>query len=157
MAQKITPCLWFDERIEEAANYYARIFNGKVTNLSRYGDAGPMPAGTVLTAHVEMLGMTFTLLNGGPQFKFSEAVSFYVDCKDQAEVDYYWDSLTADGGEESMCGWLKDKYGLSWQIVPEVMAQTVGGPDRAGATRAMQAMLKMRKLIIADLEAAYAG
>lgn len=157
MTQKITPCLWFDDRIEDAANYYARIFKGRVTNISRYGEAVPDMAGKVLTAHVEMLGTTFMLLNGGPEFTFSEAVSFYVDCEDQAEIDYYWENLVADGGEESMCGWLKDKFGLSWQIVPKSMAHTVGGPDREGAKRAMQAMFKMHKLVIADLEAAYRG
>jgi predicted 3-demethylubiquinone-9 3-methyltransferase (glyoxalase superfamily) len=157
MTQKITPCLWFDGHIDEAADYYARIFKGRIVSMTRYPANAPMPEGTPLTAEVEMLGTTFVLLNGGPDFRFSEAVSFMVDCKDQAEVDYYWDSLVADGGEESMCGWLKDKYGLSWQIVPEAIRRTTGGPDRAGAQRAMAAMFKMRKLIVADLEAAYAG
>jgi predicted 3-demethylubiquinone-9 3-methyltransferase (glyoxalase superfamily) len=157
MTQKITPCLWLDERIEEAANYYARVFKGRIVDIAHYPPGGPMPESTVLTVHVEMLGTTFMLLNGGPEFKFSEAVSFYVECKDQAEIDYYWDTLTADGGEESMCGWLKDKYGLSWQIAPEAVSRTVAGPDREGARRAMQAMMKMRKMIVADLETAYAG
>jgi predicted 3-demethylubiquinone-9 3-methyltransferase (glyoxalase superfamily) len=157
MTQKITPCLWLDERIEEAADYYVRVFKGRIVDTAHYPPSAPMPEGTVLTVHVEMLGTTFMLLNGGPEFKFSEAVSFYVECKDQAEVDYYWDALTADGGEESVCGWLKDKYGLSWQIAPEAVNRTVAGPDREGARRAMQAMMKMRKMIVADLEAAYAG
>jgi predicted 3-demethylubiquinone-9 3-methyltransferase (glyoxalase superfamily) len=151
MSQKITPCLWFDDRIEEAANYYAKIFKGKVTGMSRY------PDGRVLTAHVDMLGLTFMLLNGGPLFKFTEAVSFSIDCKDQAEVDYYWNSFVGDGGKESQCAWCSDKYGLSWQVVPEVMARCLGGPDKAGAARAMQAMMKMQKIIVADIEKAYAG
>jgi predicted 3-demethylubiquinone-9 3-methyltransferase (glyoxalase superfamily) len=151
MAQKITPCLWFDDRIEEAANYYAKVFKGKVTNIARY------PDGRVLTAHVDMLGTTFMLLNGGPQFKFSEAVSFMIDCKDQAETDYYWNSFVNDGGEESQCGWCKDKFGLSWQVIPEALGRTMGGPDKAGAGRAFEAMMKMQKIIVADLEKAYAG
>lgn len=151
MAQKITPCLWFDDRIEEAAKYYADVFKGKIVNTAKY------PDGRMLTAHVEMLGTVFMLLNGGPQFKFTEAVSFYVDCKGQADVDYYWNRLVGDGGTESMCGWCTDKFGLSWQIVPDVMERTIGGPDRAGSARAMEAMMKMRKLVVADLEHAYAG
>jgi predicted 3-demethylubiquinone-9 3-methyltransferase (glyoxalase superfamily) len=152
MSQKITPCLWFDDRIADAGDYYARIFKGKVLDKSSY------PDGRVLTLNVDILGTTFTLLNGGPQFKFSEAVSFYIDCKDQAEVDYYWDTLTADGGEESMCGWVKDKYGVSWQIAPmQAINATIAGPDAAGRQRAMAVMMKMHKLIIADLEKAYAG
>jgi predicted 3-demethylubiquinone-9 3-methyltransferase (glyoxalase superfamily) len=157
MTQKITPCLWFDDHIEEAASYYARVFKGRIVNVTHYPSDGPMPEGSVLTTNVEMLGTTFMLLNGGPEFKFSEAVSFSIDCKDQADVDYYWQALTSDGGEESVCGWVKDKYGLSWQIVPEAISRTVGGPDKAGSKRAMDAMMKMRKLIVADLEAAYNG
>ena len=158
MTQKITPCLWFDDRIEEAAHYSARLFKGRITNISHYGEAGPLPAGKVLTAHVEMLGTTFMLLNGGPEFKFTEAISFYIDCKDQAEVDYYWTSLTTDGGAESMCGWVKDKYGVSWQIAPmAAINRTIAGPDPAGRQRAMAAMMKMKKFVIADLENAYAG
>ena len=150
--QKITPCLWFDDRIEEAANFYVSVFKGgKITDLNR------MPDGKVITVHIEILGQTFMLLNGGPEFRFTEAVSFSVDCKDQAEVDYYWNVLTADGGEESMCAWLKDKYGLSWQIVPEALPRLLSGSDKAGANRAMQAMLQMRKIVVADLERAYAG
>ena len=150
--QKITPCLWFDDRIEEAMNFYVSVFkDGKILDTSRY------PDGRMLTANVEILGETFQLLNGGPQFTFSEAVSFSVSCKDQAEVDYYWNTLTADGGEESMCGWLKDKFGLSWQIIPEALPRLLGGSDKAGAGRAMQAMLQMRKIVVADLEQAYAA
>jgi predicted 3-demethylubiquinone-9 3-methyltransferase (glyoxalase superfamily) len=152
MAQKITPCLWFDDRIADAGDYYARIFKGKILDKSNY------PDGRVLTLNVDILGTTFTLLNGGPNFKFTEAISFYIDCKDQAEIDYYWNSLTADGGEESMCGWVKDKFGVSWQIAPmAALGRTLGGPDAAGRQRAMAAMMKMHKLVIADLEAAYAG
>jgi len=152
MSQKITPCLWFDDRIAEAADYYARVFKGKILNKSNY------PDGRMLTANVDILGTTFTLLNGGPNFTFSEAISFYIDCKDQPEIDYYWNTLTADGGEESMCGWVKDKYGVSWQIAPmAALERTLNGPDKAGAGRAMQTMMKMRKLVIADLETAYAG
>lgn len=152
MSQKITPCLWFDDRIAEAADYYARVFKGKILNKSSY------PDGRVLTANVDILGTTFTLLNGGPDFTFSEAISFYIDCKDQAEIDYYWDTLTADGGAESMCGWVKDRYGVSWQIAPmAALERTLSGPDSAGRSRAMQAMMKMKKLVIADLEKAYAG
>jgi predicted 3-demethylubiquinone-9 3-methyltransferase (glyoxalase superfamily) len=149
--QKVTPCLWFNDRIEEAAEYYARIFKGRVKSMSRYPDGRP------LVAEVEILGTVFQLLNGGPEFGFTEAISFSVDCKDQAEVDYYWNALTADGGEESMCSWLKDRFGLSWQIVPEALPRLLNGPDKAGAGRAMQAMMGMRKIIVADIEKAYAG
>lgn len=152
MTQKITPCLWFDDRIAEAGDYYARIFNGKILDRSSY------PDGRILTLNVDILGTTFTLLNGGPEFKFSEAISFYIDCKNQAEVDYYWNSLTADGGAESMCGWVKDKYGVSWQVAPmAAIGRTIAGPDPAGRQRAMAAMMQMKKLVIADLEKAYAG
>ena len=152
MSQKITPCLWFDDRIADAGDYYARIFKGKISGKSSY------PDGRVLTLNVDILGTTFTLLNGGPNFTFSEAISFYIDCQDQAEVDYYWETLTADGGAESMCGWVKDKYGVSWQVAPmQALGRTHGGPDAAGRQRAMQAMMKMKKLVIADLQGAYAG
>jgi predicted 3-demethylubiquinone-9 3-methyltransferase (glyoxalase superfamily) len=151
MSQKITPCLWLDDRTEEAANYYARIFGGKIVALSHYPDGRP------LLAVVELFGQNLQILNGGPQFKFNEAVSLSVDCNDQAEVDKYWNALTADGGEEGQCAWCKDKYGLSWQIVPEIMPRLLGGADRAGANRAMQAMMQMKKIIVADIEKAYAG
>ena len=152
MSQKITPCLWFDDRIADAGDYYARIFKGKILDKSSY------PDGRVLTLNVDILGTTFTLLNGGPNFTFSEAISFYIDCKDQAEIDYYWNSLTTDGGEESMCGWVKDKFGVSWQIAPmAALGRTLSGPDAAGRGRAMEEMMKMHKLVIADLEEAYAG
>jgi len=141
--QKIMPCLWFDDRIEEAAKFYTSVFpDAKITHTSRYGDTGPLPKGKVLTMLFELAGQEFMALNGGPQFKFSEAISFFVKCETQKEVDHYWNSLTADGGAESMCGWLKDKFGLSWQIVPERLGQLIGGSDKAGAGRAMQAMLQ---------------
>jgi predicted 3-demethylubiquinone-9 3-methyltransferase (glyoxalase superfamily) len=150
--QKITPCLWFDDLIEDAVNFYVSVFkDGKILNMSRY------PDGRILTANFVILGEEFQALNGGPDFKFTEAVSFSVSCKDQAEVDYYWNALTADGGEESQCAWLKDKFGLSWQIVPEALPRLLSGSNKAGANRAMQAMLGMKKIIVADLEKAYAG
>lgn len=159
--QKLHPCLWFDDRIEDAANFYSEVFKGKVTAIDRMpaspGDNPGPAAGSVLTAHVEILGQRVMLLNGGPQFKFTEAVSFVVNTKDQAETDYYWNALLANGGVESQCAWLKDQFGLSWQIVPERLGELLGGSDKAGAGRAMQAMFKMQKIIIADLEDAYAG
>jgi predicted 3-demethylubiquinone-9 3-methyltransferase (glyoxalase superfamily) len=149
---KIMPCLWFDDRIEEAVNFYVKTFkDAEIHDVERY------PDGRTLTMTFRLRDQEFTALNGGPEFKFTEAISFSVDCKDQAEVDYFWNALTADGGEESMCSWLKDKYGLSWQIVPEALPRLMKGPDKAGAARAMQAMLKMRKIIVADIEKAYAG
>jgi len=155
---KITPCLWFDDRIEEAVNFYVSVFrDGRIHDVSRYGEGAPRPAGTVLTMRFELAGQQFQALNGGPQFPFTEAVSFAIDCEDQAEVDHYWEHLTSGGGEESMCGWLKDRYGLSWQVVPRALPLLLNGSDKAGAARAMQAMLQMRKLVVAELEAAYAG
>ena len=150
MAQKITPSLWMED-IEAAATYYASIFKSKGGVTARFPDGRP------LTAHVDILGTSFMLLGGSRDFKFNESVSFLIDCRDQAEVDYYWNHFVGDGGEESQCGWCKDKFGLSWQVVPEALNRTVGGSDREGAGRAMQAMLKMKKIIVADLEAAYAG
>jgi predicted 3-demethylubiquinone-9 3-methyltransferase (glyoxalase superfamily) len=149
--QKITPCLWFDDRIEDAVNFYVSVFkDGKILESSQQG-------GKMFVARFVIHGQEFQALNGGPQFRFNEAVSFSVDCKDQAEVDYYWNTLTADGGEESQCGWVKDKFGLSWQIIPEALPRLLSGSDKAGAERTMQAMLKMGKIIVADLEKAYAG
>jgi predicted 3-demethylubiquinone-9 3-methyltransferase (glyoxalase superfamily) len=146
---KITPFLWFNTQAEEAMNLYVSIFkNSKILNVNRYGEGMPLPAGTVMTASFELDGQLFTALNGGPEFKFTEAVSFYVSCETQAEVDELWSKLTADGGEEGRCGWLKDKFGLSWQIVPAALGQALGNPDPAKAQRAMQAMLKMNKLDI---------
>lgn len=154
---KITPFLWFDDQAEAAMNFYVAIFpNSRVGKVSRYAEGAPGPAGSVMTAQFELDGFAVTALNGGPMFKFTEAVSFFVDCKDQAEVDYYWDRL-GEGGQASQCGWLKDRFGFSWQIVPEALMAYVGGPDRAGAQRAMQAMLQMTKLDVAVLKAAYEG
>jgi predicted 3-demethylubiquinone-9 3-methyltransferase (glyoxalase superfamily) len=156
--QKIRPCLWFDDRIEEAVNFYTSVFpNAKITNISRYGDAGPMPKGTVLTATFELEGQEFMALNGGPRFKFSEAISFVVSCETQAEVDYYWNKLLEGGGREDQCAWLKDKFGLSWQIVPDALVRYLGDKDPKKANRVMEAMLKMKKIVIADLDKAYAG
>ncbi|MGH8540309.1 MAG: VOC family protein [Stenotrophobium sp.] len=155
MTQKITPLLWFDTQAEEAAKFYTSVFkNSKIVSVSHYGDGMPMPKGTVLTVAFEIEGQKFTALNAGPQFKFTEAVSFVVDCETQAEVDYYWDKLTADGGKPWQCGWLKDKYGLSWQIVPAILPKLASG-DPARSGRVMQAMMQMVKLDIKKLEEAY--
>ena len=154
----INPCLWFDDDLEEAMEFYTSIFpNSKVGHVSRYSDAGPGPAGSVMAADFELDGLTFRAINGGPQFTFSEAISFSVACADQAEVDRYWEALLADGGEESMCGWLKDRFGLSWQIVPDRLYELVSDPDPARAEAATRAMLGMRKLVVADLESAVAA
>lgn len=156
--QKIVPNLWFDTEAEDAAKFYTSIFGGKITDVSHYGDAGPREAGMVLTVSFELAdGQAFTGINGGPEFKFTEAVSLLVNCKDQEEVDDLWAKLTADGGEESQCGWLKDKYGLSWQIIPEAMIGLLQAQDPAGANRAMQAMLQMKKIDIAAMQAAFDG
>lgn len=154
--QKITPYLWFDNQAEEAATFYTSVFpNSEITNVSRYGDAGPGPEGTAMIVNFHLDGQDFIALNGGPQFKFAEAISLYVDCKDQAEVDDLWQRLTADGGEESQCGWLKDKYGLSWQIIPSVLGELMGDPDPEKAVRVTQAMLAMQKIDIQELKDAY--
>ena len=154
---RITPNLWFDTESQEAAEFYCSVFpNSKITNVSYYTDAGPREAGTVLTVDFELDGQRFTAINGGPQFTFDEAVSFLIDCADQDEVDYYWEKLT-DGGEESQCGWLKDRYGVSWQVVPEGMDELFTDPDKGRAERAMRAMLGMKKLDIAALQAAADG
>jgi predicted 3-demethylubiquinone-9 3-methyltransferase (glyoxalase superfamily) len=154
---KITPWLWFDTEAEEAAKFYTSVFdNSRVVDVSYYGDAGPRPAGTVMTVTFELDGQQFVALNGGPEFKFTEATSFQVPCSSQEEVDAYWSALSA-GGEESQCGWLKDKYGLSWQIVPTALGEVLGDPDPAAAERAMKAMLQMGKLDIAALRRAARG
>lgn len=158
--QKITPFLWFDDQAEEAANFYVSLFkNSKVGNASRYGKEGAKatgrPEGSVMVISFELEGQKFTAINGGPNFKFTEAISFVVDCKDQEEVDYFWDKLTADGGQESQCGWLKDRFGLSWQITPEVLNRLMSDPDPKKAGAAMQAMLQMKKIDIAKLQEAY--
>jgi len=155
---KITPFLWFDTQAEEAANLYASVFpNSKVTAITRYPEGGPGPAGSVMTVSFELDGQEFTALNAGPHFQFSEAISFVIDCKDQAEVDHYWDALVMGGGEPSVCGWLKDKFGLSWQVTPRRLLEMTESDDRAAAERAMKAMLEMTKIDIAKLEEAYNG
>jgi predicted 3-demethylubiquinone-9 3-methyltransferase (glyoxalase superfamily) len=152
--QKIIPFLWFDGRAEEAADFYTSVFkNSKKGDVMRAPEGTPGGAGQVLTAEWEIDGQKYVGLNGGPQFKFSEAVSLQIQCKDQEEVDYYWNRLL-EGGEESMCGWLRDKFGFSWQVTPTRLTELMMSPDKAKAGRVMQAMLKMRKIIIADLEAA---
>jgi predicted 3-demethylubiquinone-9 3-methyltransferase (glyoxalase superfamily) len=154
--QKIVPCLWFDTQGEEAATLYTSVFpNSKIRDVSRYGEAGPRPAGTVMTVSFELDGQEFLALNGGPQFSFTEALSFQVICADQAEVDHYWSKL-AEGGEEGQCGWLKDKFGLSWQVVPTRLPELLGDPDREKAQRVMAAMMQMKKIEIAELEQAAA-
>lgn len=155
--QKITPFLWFDSQAAEAAKFYVSIFKkGKIVNVAHYTEAGPAPAGTVMTVEFELFGQEFVALNGGPHFKFNEAVSFVVNCKTQREVDYYWRKLTAGGGEPSMCGWLKDKFGVSWQIVPTALMELVTSKDRAKATRVMQAMLQMTKIDLKKIKQAAA-
>jgi len=148
----ITPSLWFDNNLEEAVEFYTAVFpNSHVEGLNRYTDAGPGQSGAVMSGTFVLDGARFIAINGGPQFPFTEAVSFTVNCKDQDEVDYYWDRLT-DGGQESQCGWLKDRYGLSWQIVPQRLYELINDPDPARATAATKAMLGMRKIVIADLQ-----
>jgi predicted 3-demethylubiquinone-9 3-methyltransferase (glyoxalase superfamily) len=155
---KITPFLWFDDRIEEAMDFYTSVFkDAKVKDVSRYGDAGPLEKGKVMGATFELEGQEFMALNGGPEFTFTEAISFFVKCEDQAEVDYYWNALTADGGQESQCGWLKDKFGLSWQIIPNALMRYLSDQDSGRAQRATAAMLKMRKIDIAELDRAAAA
>lgn len=150
----ISPCLWFDDNLEEAAAFYTSIFpHSSVGHLSRYTDAGPGEPGKVMAGDFTLDGTRFRAINGGPQFRFSEAISFSIDCRDQSEVDYYWNSLSA-GGEESVCGWLKDRFGVSWQIVPSRLYELVADDDPARAEAATQAMLGMRRIVVADLEAA---
>ncbi len=153
----ITPNLWFDTNGLEAAEFYVSVFpNSKVTNVTHYGEAGPRPAGTVLTVDFVLDGVEFTAINGGPEFTFSEAVSLLINCADQEEVDYYWAKLT-DGGEEGPCGWLKDRYGLSWQVVPSAMDEMLGAGTKEQIARVTQAFLKMKKFDIAALKRAAAG
>ena len=155
--QRITPFLWFENQAEEAAKFYTSIFkNSKITDVSRYGDAGPGPKGSVMTVGFELDGQQFTALNGGPVFKFTEAVSFVVHCETQEEVNHYWSRLTA-GGKEVQCGWLKDRYGLSWQVVPNALIRLMTDPDPAKAQRVAKAMMQMVKLDIGKLEAAARG
>lgn len=149
--QPITPFLWFDTQAEQAAQFYVSIFpHSKIIQVARCGAAGPGPAGSVMTVQFELNGQSFIGLNGGPHFKFNEAVSFVVNCQNQSEVDAYWSKLSA-GGTESQCGWLKDKYGLSWQIVPAILPELLGGPDPEKSQRAMRAMMAMKKLDIQTL------
>jgi predicted 3-demethylubiquinone-9 3-methyltransferase (glyoxalase superfamily) len=153
--QRITPMLWFDNQAEEAANYYVSIFkNSKVTNVSRYGDTGPGPKGSVMVAEFELDGQKFTALNGGPRFKFTEAISLVVNCENQDEVDYYWEKLSGDGGQEVVCGWLKDKYGLSWQVVPVKVFELLSDP--ATSDRVMAAVMEMKKIELSKIEQAAA-
>jgi predicted 3-demethylubiquinone-9 3-methyltransferase (glyoxalase superfamily) len=155
--QKIVPNLWFDTEAEEAANFYVSVFeSGRVVNVTHYTEAGPRPAGMVMTVEFELEGQRFVGINGGPEFKFDEAVSFQITCADQKEVDYFWSRLS-DGGEESQCGWLKDRYGLSWQVVPTGMEEMFADPDPERAQRAMKAMLSMRKIDLAALRRAADG
>jgi predicted 3-demethylubiquinone-9 3-methyltransferase (glyoxalase superfamily) len=160
---RITPCLWFDDQAEEAARFYTSIFkNSKIGHITRYGEAGReihgRPAGSVLTVAFDLDGTPFTALNGGPIFKFNEAISLQINCQNQEEVDYYWDKLSAGGDPAAQqCGWLKDKYGVSWQVVPTAMLQMIADHTSEKAQRAMTAMLRMKKLDIAELERAYAG
>jgi len=156
--QKITPFLWYDDKAEEAANFYVSIFkNSKVVSVSRYGEAGPGPKGSAMTAAFELEGQKFVALNGGPHFKFTEAVSFVVNCASQEEVDYFWEKLLEGGGKESQCGWLKDKYGLSWQITPTILPELLQDKDPEKANRVMQAMMKMVKIDIETLKRAAEG
>ncbi len=156
--QKITPCLWFDGKAEEAMNFYMSIFkNGKTVNVMRYGEAGPGPKGSVLAVTFELEGQEFIALNGGPHYQFTPAISMFVKCGTQAEVDDYWEKLLAGGGKTQQCGWLTDKYGVSWQIVPTVLGDMLQSKDAAKSQRAMQAMMQMVKLDIAALKKAFEG
>jgi predicted 3-demethylubiquinone-9 3-methyltransferase (glyoxalase superfamily) len=153
--QTITPFLWFETQAEEAANFYVSLFkDSRITSVSRYGEGGPGKAGTVMTVNFQLEGQEFIALNGGPEFTFSPAISFFVDCATQEEVDRLWEKLI-EGGEEVQCGWLKDKYGLSWQIVPSGLSDLLNGKDAEGSRRAMQAMLQMKKLDIEKMRQAY--
>jgi predicted 3-demethylubiquinone-9 3-methyltransferase (glyoxalase superfamily) len=153
--QKITPFLWFDNNAEEAMNFYTSVFkNSKIGKVTRYPEGSPGPAGTVMTGSIQLEGQEFLLLNGGPLFKFTEAISFVVNCETQDEVDHYWNKLTADGGQEVQCGWLKDKFGLSWQIVPTILPKLLADEDKNKSKKVMEAMLKMKKIDIAALQRA---
>jgi predicted 3-demethylubiquinone-9 3-methyltransferase (glyoxalase superfamily) len=156
---KISPCLWFDGKAEEAAKFYTSIFpNSRITSVERSpGETPSGPRDMVLAVGFDLDGRSFLGLNGGPDFKFTEAISLSIDCDDQAEVDRYWDALLADGGEESVCGWLKDKFGVSWQVIPRRLPELLQSPDREGAARALEAMLKMVKIDVAQLERAFRG
>jgi predicted 3-demethylubiquinone-9 3-methyltransferase (glyoxalase superfamily) len=161
--QKITPCLWFDDQAEEAAKFYTAIFNNsKIVSMTRYGEAGHevhgRPAGTVMTVAFELDGHAFTALNGGPMFKFNEAISLQVSCETQEELDYYWERLSEGGDREAQqCGWLKDKYGASWQVIPNVLLEMLTNPDSKKSQRVMKSMLRMKKIDIEELKRAYDG
>jgi predicted 3-demethylubiquinone-9 3-methyltransferase (glyoxalase superfamily) len=163
VTQKITPCLWFDDQAEEAVAFYSATFgNSKIVDVARYGEAGHeihgKPAGTVMTVAFELEGQSFTALNGGPMFKFNEAISFQVNCETQGEVDYYWEKLSEGGDARAQqCGWLKDKYGVSWQVVPRALVEMISDPDSEKSGRVMEAMLQMKKIDIDALKRAYAG
>ena len=158
MSQKITPALWFEYNAEEAVDFYISVFDdGRVISKGYYGPDAPIPEGTLLTATFEIAGQQFMVINGGPHDKFNDSVSFYVSCADQEEVDRYWNALTADGGQETQCGWLKDKFGVSWQIVPVQLEQYMNDPDPEKVQRVTQAMLQMVKIDVAGLQAAYEG
>jgi predicted 3-demethylubiquinone-9 3-methyltransferase (glyoxalase superfamily) len=162
VGKTITPCLWFDTQAEEATKFYCSVFeNSKITAISRFPEAGQevhgKPAGSVMVVAFELDGRPFTALNGGPQFKFDEAVSFQITCETQDEIDHYWSKLTGGGGQEGPCGWLKDKFGLSWQVVPAAIPKMMADPDPAKSARVMNAFLKMKKLDLAAIERAYAG
>ena len=158
MAQKIITNLWFDDQAEEAVAFYTSLFkDSRVVSVARYTEAGPGEPGTVMTVEFELAGQRFVAINGGPLFPFTEAMSLQIDCEDQAEIDYFWDALTADGGAESQCGWCKDRWGMNWQVVPTGMEELFNGSDPARVDRAMRAMLPMRKLDVAALQAAADG
>lgn len=157
MARRITPFLWFDTQAEQAAKHYVSIFeNSKILKITRYNETGPGPKGSVMTVEFRIDGQDVIALNGGPHFRFNEAISLSVDCKDQREVDYYWKKLSA-GGEEGPCGWLKDKFGVSWQVNPSILGKLLADRDAKKAARVMKAMLAMKKIVVADLKRAYAG
>jgi predicted 3-demethylubiquinone-9 3-methyltransferase (glyoxalase superfamily) len=156
--QKITPFLWFDNQAEEAVNFYTSVFkNSRINGMSRYGDEGPGPKGTVMVATFQIEGQEFMALNGGPQFKFTPAISFMVHCDTQEEIDELWEKLTSNGGQEVECGWLTDRFGLSWQITPKVFGKMMQDKDPAKTRRVMQAMMQMKKMDISKLEQAYSG
>jgi predicted 3-demethylubiquinone-9 3-methyltransferase (glyoxalase superfamily) len=155
---KITPFLWFDSKAEEAINFYVSLFkNSKIHHIQKYPDQVPGMSGKVMHASFNLNGQEYMALDGGPAHKFNEAVSMYVDCDNQSEVDYLWSSLTSGDGQEGQCGWLKDKYGVSWQVIPKALGQLMSDPDPEKAARVMQAMLKMKKIVVADLEKAHRG
>jgi len=156
--QKVTPFLWYDGKAEEAMKLYTSVFkNSKIINITYWGEGSPFPKSQVMNGVFEIDGQRFYAFDAGPQFKFTEAISFFVNCETQEEIDHYWNKLTSDGGQESMCGWLKDKFGVSWQIVPPILGQLLGDIDKTKSGRVMQAMMQMKKIVIADLEKAAEG